>query len=96
MDDWDDIVREAGEEHAEDIQDLHDDLNDTIRISEWTKSAVQTEKTDQSNKEDTVDHDAAPSAANDEEQCRICFSGVEEEPELGVRLTPTFFWLNLS
>lgn len=80
MDDWDDIVRDAGEDHFEDTQDAMNDEPDSIKQTTTSKEGGQNEKTEQQ-PADAVDHDTP---ATDEEQCRICFCGAEEEPELGV------------
>lgn len=80
MDDWDDIVRDAGEDHFEDTQDAMNDEADPSNPSTMPGEAGQKEKTEQQ-PADAVDHDTP---ATDEEQCRICFCGAEEEPELGV------------
>ena len=76
MDDWDDIVREAGEhqEAEEEASDEVDDFKPTFETPEPEHG--------DSCKTEAVDHDEPPPV--DDEQCRICFSGAEEEPELGV------------
>lgn len=82
MDDWDEIVRDAGEEHFEDAQERLKSTTDTISSSTSPEPQAQRNKTASCAEDNPVDHDDAP--ANDEEQCRICFCGAEEEPELGV------------
>lgn len=79
MDDWDDIVRDTGEDHDTDAHDVSDEDTTRNNIMKSEESA------DQANKSDTeqVDHHASP---DDEQQCRICFGGVEDEEELGVSL----------
>lgn len=81
MDDWDDIVREAGEDRTdtEDALDEHEDFKESLESVEYAEQLQANDKC----KPEAVDHDAAP--AVDDEQCRICFCGAEEEPELGVR-----------
>lgn len=81
MDDWDEIVRDAGEEHPEDVQERQDSLKESTSAFVTTEPP---EKTD-----DTVDQ--VTTLADDEEQCRICFSGADdddEEEKLGRLISP--------
>lgn len=80
MDDWDDIVAEAGEQEAS-FEDANDDIQATSSTPPPEPDAPLAHDGTTA-KADLDDHDAP---ANDEEQCRICFCGAEEEPELGVR-----------
>lgn len=80
MDDWDDIVREAGEDRmdTEDTLDENDDFKESLESVEDEQQLPVND----TGKPEAVDHDAPPAVVD--EQCRICFCGAEEEPELGV------------
>lgn len=79
MDDWDDIVREAGEDQG--TAYASDDADDFKHTVETLEPEEQQAEPSDSSKTEAVDQDVPPV---DDEQCRICFSGAEEEAELGV------------
>jgi hypothetical protein len=101
MDDWEDIVREAGEEHPGDLssEEYHHENNvsvqpEAIPLPQTPQEPVHANDDDhdqlQSSKTGAeTERKPEVDAADEEEVCRICFSGVEEEPDLGVSLLRT-------
>lgn len=77
MEGWNKHVNDAREEHVAEGYHFSDQSHST------TTDELDFE--DQTDKSDTehVNRDAQPEA-NDEQQCRICLGGVEDEDELGV------------
>lgn len=106
MDDWDEIVRDAGEDNTSDgLSDAEVETLLTPKPPVVSGSAGQTQSP--SNLQDPTSKDAPPepepdndvdsdgkaadtaasTAGQDDNICRICFSGAEEEQELGVSAT---------
>lgn len=98
--DWEDIVRESGEADPSDDISFVDAQPEELSVQPETIPLPQTplEPVEQGNKHELDDHQVhsaetdaktedkpeADTTATEEEVCRICFSGAEEEPDLGV------------